>query len=365
MVHVCFQGPLADEGLLTALFGDAVALRPGVVAEATLIGGDCVVPGIGTGDRDLPVLLGTLSAEHMHLLRYIGGVLGLVETPRRVMLPDAAVPTIGFEPDTPDPAPWQEAEILGWAAILAEAVGELRDCMGHLAVPETAARLPMILSRAASRATALRAPVKPMESDLGLGDVVVHDRKRPYALYFAVEELTYSHRKFDGTMSDPMQRAVFMAADAVTVLPYDPVRDAVLLVEQVRAGPIARKDPAAWVLEPVAGRIEPGHSPETTARKEAEEEAGLALRGLHFIGDYYPSTGCFSEYLYSYIGIADLPETAAGLGGVLAEGEDIRAHIMPRQELLDRLDRNEIPDGPLLISAWWLDRNLSRVREGS
>lgn len=362
MIQVCLHGPFRDPAVIAALFETPPEWVPATLKGASLIGGDCVVPGIGAGDSALEVAVLTLSADQMRDARYVLTAFGGHECARQVDTIDGPIATVTFEPDSPEQAPWQDAENLGWAAILAEAISEVREYAPDLAEAEVASRLPMILSRAASRATAKVAAPKPLESGLGLSDVVVHDRRRPYSRYFTVEELEYSHRKFDGTQSDPVLRAVFMAADAVTVLPYDPVRDVVLLVEQVRAGPIARHDATAWILEPVAGRIEPGDSPETTARKEAAEEAGLDLRELHLIGDYYPSTGCFSEYIYSYIGIADLPDTAAGLGGVLAEGEDIRAHIMTRSELLARIDRNEIPDAPLLVSAWWLDRNLSRLR---
>lgn len=364
MINMSLHGPFRATAVIAALFDGLPEVSEGQIEETSLIGGDCVVPGLGAGAAPLSVTIAALSAEQVSTLRYVGGSLGLIETACSVQTTRGDFPTIGLIPATCDPAPWCDAEHLGWAAILAEAIPEIRDYRGSLTEAEVAGRLPMILSRAAGRAAAQVAAPKPLASGLGLSDVVIHERRRPYSNYFAVEELVYSHAKFDGTQSDPVLRAVFMASDAVTVLPYDPVRDVVLLVEQVRAGPIARKDHTAWILEPVAGRIEPGHSPEFTARKETEEEAGLALKDLHFIGDYYPSTGCFSEYLYSYIGIADLPETAAGLGGVLAEGEDIRAHIMPRTELLARIDRNEIPDAPLLVSAWWLDRNLSRLRGG-
>lgn len=362
MIQVCLHGPLRDPAVVQALFDMAPACRAAEIQGASLIGGDCVVPGVGASEGALAVTVATLSADQLRQVRFVATTMGLTEVARQVVTEDGTLPTVAFEPNAPAPSPWVDAENLGWAAIIAEAIPEIRDYDQTLCVTEAASRLAPILSRAASRATAKSAAPKPLESGYGLSDVVVHERRRPYSRFFTVEELVFSHPKFDGTMSEPLLRAVFMAADAVTVLPYDPVRDVVLLVEQVRAGPIARHDPAAWILEPVAGRIEPGDSPETTARKEAEEEAGLALRDLHFVSEYYPSTGCFSEYLYSYIGLADLPESAAGLGGVLAEGEDIRAHIMPRTELLDRLDRHEIPDGPLLISAWWLDRNLSRIR---
>ena len=359
MVQVCFQGPLADDGVLAALIGRADGA--GQIAGAGLTGGDLVVPGIGPG-AGIAVRLADLGAEELARLRYLAAVLGLGESGQTVETAAGPVAAVAFVPEAPGTEPWQDAEFLGWGPILAAAIPEILDYRDRLAPSETASRLPVILFRASSRAAAALATPKPAESGLSLKDVRIHERRRPYSNYFAVEELVYSHARFSGGWSEPVLRAVFIASDAVTVLPYDPVRDRVLLVEQVRAAPIARGDANAWILEPVAGRIEPGHSPETTARKEAEEEAGLALRDLHFINDYYVSTGCFSEYLYSYLGIADLPDTAAGLGGVLAEGEDIRAHILSREEMMRRVRANEIPDGPLLLSAYWLEANLAWLR---
>ncbi len=360
MIDACFQGSLAHQGVLDAI--GATGLRSGHLPGAMLAGGEIAVPGIATGPDDLPVTLASLSLRDWEAWRYVAAVLGLEEIAFRVAAGDGMEAAAGHVPAAFPDAPWQDAEHLGWGAILAAAIPEILSCRDALAPAETAGRLPMILFRAASRAAAAAAPAKPLESGLGLADVTLHERRRPYSNYFAIEELVYSHARFGGGQSEPVLRAVFMASDAVTVLPYDPVRDRVLLVEQVRAGPIARGDAAAWILEPVAGRIEPGDSPETTARKEAREEAGLELKELHFVNDYYPSTGCFSEYLYSYIGIADLPDGAAGLGGVAEEGEDIRGHVMSREELMRRLRNNEIPDAPLLVSAYWLELNLARIR---
>lgn len=60
------------------------------------------------------------------------------------------------------------------------------------------------------------------------------------------------------------------------LLPYDPVRDEVVLVEQVRIAAYDTSD-TPWLLEMVAGMIEEGESVEDVARREALEEAGLAI----------------------------------------------------------------------------------------
>ncbi len=104
-------------------------------------------------------------------------------------------------------------------------------------------------------------------------DVVVAELRHPYTWFFGVEEADLRFRRFDGSLSPQVTRAAFISGDAVTVLPYDPVRDCVMLVEQFRFGPYARGDTNPWSLEPIAGRIDAGESPQTAARREAQEEA--------------------------------------------------------------------------------------------
>ena len=99
-----------------------------------------------------------------------------------------------------------------------------------------------------------------------------------------------------------LDRAVFTSGDAVTVLPFDPRAGTVLLIEQFRAGPYARRDPRPWCIEAVAGRCDRPEPPEATARREAREEAGLELGRLERIAGYYPSPGIAAEYITAFVG---------------------------------------------------------------
>ena len=103
------------------------------------------------------------------------------------------------------------------------------------------------------------------------GDVQQVRLERPYTRYFAIEEHTVSHRRFDGAMSQDVQRTVLMSGDAVTVVPYDPASDRVLLIEQFRAAMHARGDACPWGIEAIAGRIDQEIDPEVTARREARK----------------------------------------------------------------------------------------------
>jgi nudix-type nucleoside diphosphatase (YffH/AdpP family) len=193
-------------------------------------------------------------------------------------------------------------------------------------------------------------------------DVVLQELARPYADFFAVEEHHLRFRRFDGTQSPVVKRAVFMASDAAILLPYDPVRDAVLVIEQFRAGPWARGDLAPWPLEPVAGRVDPGETPEDAAHREAAEEAGLVLHRLEKVSGNYPSPGSTSEFFHIFVGLCDLPDRLMGLGGVASEDEDIRSHILPWARFQDLLDRDLLTVGPLILAGHWLARHRARLR---
>ncbi len=163
-------------------------------------------------------------------------------------------------------------------------------------------------------------------------------------------------------MSPVVNRAAFVSGDAVTVLPYDPLRDRVLLVEQFRTGPFARGDHTPWQLEAIAGRIDPGETPEDCARREAVEEAGLTLGALLPVAGYYPSPGAKSEFIYSYVALCDLPDGSAGVFGVAEEAEDIRGHLISFDRLMELVASGEASNAPVLLSALWLQRERGRLR---
>lgn len=259
--------------------------------------------------------------------------------------------------------PWSLAQWeADWAALSCHAAREVMSYMGKRPRAEVDAMFPMIRRRAHQQVLAEQGAHDPLTLN---GKIKVTDRSRVYAKFFALDEISLRHETFDGGISPQIDRAVFIGADAALVLPYDPLRDRVLLVEQIRMGPLARGDHTCWQLEPIAGHVDPGETPQAAARREAQEEAGITLSVLESVGNVYASPGNATEFFHIFVGLADLPDHIIGTGGLAAEGEDIRSHLMSFDDLMALADAQALANAPLVASAYWLARHRERLRSES
>ncbi|MEJ6388834.1 NUDIX domain-containing protein [Gymnodinialimonas ulvae] len=252
-----------------------------------------------------------------------------------------------------------------WGALQTIAAGEVMRQRGQIAPEVLSARFPIIRARADAylRAGQWRRPGH-AGRHMPAERIDHHETRHTYTGFFNAEEIHASHPRFDGATNGPLARSVFRVADAVTVLPYDPVRDRILLVQQFRFGAYAHGDADPWLLEPVAGLIDAGETPEIAARREAQEEANLALRELEFVARYYPSPGGVAQVLFSYLALADLPDGMAGLGGHADENEDILSHLVPYDLALRMLAEGDMADAAQIISMQYLMLHRDRLRAG-
>jgi ADP-ribose diphosphatase len=317
---------------------------PGAVANGIL------VRGLGPEDlKRLQFYEGGFSYD-LHPLQVTPK--GGPEVTAQVLVPEPGAWPVG--------APWSLTAWEGkWGAINQRAATEVMAHYGHLTADEIATRFPGIRIRAAAWVAAQQRPKDP-NHDL-TRDVVVHAHHRPYSNFFAAEEMDLQYRRYDGQLSPVLNRGAQVLGQAVVVLPYDPVADAVLLVEQFRAPVFIGGDPAPWVWEPVSGMIDPGETPEVAAHRETREEAGVHLTYLDRAGGTYSSTGASSEFVHLYVGLADFSDRQTG-GGLDGEGEDIRVGVTPFDELMRGVDQGRYRDMPLVAVALWLARHRERLR---
>ncbi len=182
--------------------------------------------------------------------------------------------------------------------------------------------------------------------------VEILERRVAFAGFFKLVCYRLRHRLFAGGMSRDLVRESHERGDAAVVLPYDPERGLIVLVEQFRIGAVERADDP-WLLEPVAGIVEPGEEPSGVARREAREEAGLELQDLIPIGVYYPSPGASSERCFAFVGKVDA-RGAGGLFGLAEHGEDVKAHVVPLRTALGWLEDGRLRVASTLITLQWL-----------
>ena len=182
-----------------------------------------------------------------------------------------------------------------------------------------------------------------------------------YEGFFRMDRYRLKHRCFDGGWTAELDREVFERGNAVALLPYDPKRDEVVLIEQFRVGAYAA-GAEPWLLEIVAGIIEAGETPEAVARRESLEETGLEVGRIEPVANVFVSPGGATEQVAIFCGEVD-SRAAGGIHGIPAEGEDIRVLVRGFAEILDDLSAGNLTNAPILIALQWLAANRPRLRQ--
>ncbi|MFJ4441514.1 NUDIX domain-containing protein [Pseudomonas sp. NPDC089422] len=178
--------------------------------------------------------------------------------------------------------------------------------------------------------------------------------------FYKLDKVQLRHELFAGGMSREISRELFVRHDAVCVLPYDPLRDEVVLIEQFRVGAVGKID-NPWLIEMVAGLIDREEELEDVAHREAEEEAGLTISALWPITRYFPSPGGSDEYVHLYLGRCT-SDGAGGLHGLEEEGEDIRVRVWSFDDAMQAVRDGQICNAATIISLQWLALNKDEVR---
>ncbi len=190
-------------------------------------------------------------------------------------------------------------------------------------------------------------------------DVEVLSKETLFKGFFSMVKYRFRHKLFEGGWSQTIEREMFERGHAAAMLPYDPVTDQVVIIEQIRVGALEHEHP--WQLEIVAGIIDRDESAEQVVRREAVEEAGIEVSLLEKVTSYYPSSGGCSEMLDVYVGKVDA-STAQGIHGLDYEGEDIRVHVVSREQAYQWVVNGKFENGASIIALQWLQLNYQRLR---
>lgn len=192
-------------------------------------------------------------------------------------------------------------------------------------------------------------------------DVEILGVETVYDGFFRMLEYQLRHRLFQGGWSQAMSRELFERGDAVVVLPYDPVSDQLIVLEQFRVGALQSSN-GPWLLEFVAGMIKSGESLLDVAQREAEEEAGIQLGRLEKVAECLVSPGGTSECLHIFCAEVS-SQGIGGIHGLDIEHEDIRVQGINYPQALEWLHQGRFNSAGPLIAMQWLVMNRERLRQ--
>lgn len=197
-------------------------------------------------------------------------------------------------------------------------------------------------------------------------DVEICSEQRVWSGRFPLDVVRFRHRRFDGAQSGVKTWEVWRRGRAAAVLPYDPVADVVVLIEQFRLPALAAGlDPV--LVELPAGLCDDGETPEATARRETVEEMGLAVGEMRRIGGFLLTPGGSDEVCELYAGRVQAPSVAgdgiAGHAGVAAENEDIRVRVWTADQAIEAALAGRLANSVAAIGLLWLAARREALRK--
>ena len=199
------------------------------------------------------------------------------------------------------------------------------------------------------------------------------NQQRLFQGFFALDKVTIEHSGFNGD-SIRIDREIFERGTAAAVLPYDPVLDRVVMIEQFRAAAYQgmsinqpqtpRDNNNPWLMELIAGIRDSNESGEDLVQREALEEANLQIKELIFINKFWVSPGGSSETTELFLAIIDSSQAESGIFGLPEEGEDIKVHVLDFAAAMRLIEPGgRATNTAAIIALQWLALNKNRFQK--
>lgn len=161
--------------------------------------------------------------------------------------------------------------------------------------------------------------------------------------------------------SETYQRLVFERGHAVAILGYDPVRDEIVLINEMRPGILAAGE-YPYTDNLPAGGIGKNETAVDAAVREMQEEAGLELKDPKLVHPgAFVSSGGTSEKIAIVAGTVDTLK-AGGVHGNADEQENIKTVVLKAEEFFRRLREGEVTDLKTMVAGYWLIENRARLQ---
>ncbi len=194
-------------------------------------------------------------------------------------------------------------------------------------------------------------------------DVEVLREETVYKGHFELKKVFFRHKLYAGGMSGEVCRELLMKGEASVLVAYDPVKDNVVLIEQIRIGAYDPESPKSpWLLECVAGMIDTDETAEEVAIRECKEEAGFDVDNVQHIFSVWDSPGGMMEKLHFFLGLVDSSQIG-GVYGLEDENEDILVHVVPRETAYQWIEEGKIDNANAILGLQWLQLNYTKFKK--
>ncbi|HEY0183315.1 MAG TPA: NUDIX domain-containing protein [Rhodopila sp.] len=197
-------------------------------------------------------------------------------------------------------------------------------------------------------------------------DVVIESEQRVWSGRFPLDVIKFRHRRFDGALSATRTWELWRRGHAAALLPYDPVADVLVLIEQFRLPALAAGIEPTLVEFP-AGLCEDNEDPAETIRREMREEMSMDADRVERIGGFMLTAGGADEFCHLYAGRVVAPpgdhEGIVGFGGEVSESEDIRVRIWSAADAIEAAFAGRFANSITAIGLFWFASKRDWLRQ--
>jgi ADP-ribose pyrophosphatase len=197
-------------------------------------------------------------------------------------------------------------------------------------------------------------------------DVAIESDKRVWSGRFPLDVVKFRQRRFDGVMSNTRTWELWRRGRAAALVPYDPWRDCVVLIEQFRL-PALAADMDPVLVELPAGLCEDDEDPAATILREMQEEMRMDADRMERIGRFLLTAGGADESCELFAGRVHAPPAApdgiAWYAGEASENEDIRVRVWPVATAIEAAFAGRFTNVITSLGLFWLAAQRGRLRQ--
>ncbi len=170
-------------------------------------------------------------------------------------------------------------------------------------------------------------------------DLITHFKRS----FMQLVEIKGEYTKESGETKH-IKHFIITKPSAICLCLYDKATDEFIFVKQFRTGAFMHPDETdPWVIEPVAGHIDPQEDPILAAQREGQEETNMLIKleDIHYLCKGYTSAGMSNEMHHTYFAYVDSSKFDMTRSHGI-DDEDIQIIKIGRKEALDMIESGEI-----------------------